>query len=485
MKFSNILLTLALSLLLSPAPVHADVRQQDLPDLGDSSGSVISPEMERRIGQLFLRNVREHANIVTDPEVQSYIHSLGYRLAANSDNNAQNYTFFMVDDPMVNAFAAPGGVIGINTGIILNSESESEIAGVVAHEIAHVTQRHLARMFERQQQLALPMLAALIGAVALTIVNPQAGQAAMTAVAAGQAQYGINFTRANEEEADRIGMQILARSGFSPRGMADFFERLHRTSRYYAGNAPEYLRTHPLTSNRIADARSRAENYPDIEVKNTGSYELIRMKLMATGQKSEADALKLFREKMQNAKPDQITATRYGLTIALIRAGEFSEARLHVDKLLEQDNEKAAFMLLAAELENAQRNYDRSVDIYERMHKLYPYYRPLVLAHARTLLAMKRGTEARTLLRDYGRTNTTDHQYYELLSQAEAQAGNEAESGIARAEQFFLLGDTSLAIERLKYTERQPGINYYQQQRISARIKHFENELALERELLF
>lgn len=222
MKFSNILLTLALSLLLSPVPVRADVTPQNLPDMGDSSGAVISPEMERRIGQMFLRNVREHAKIVSDPEVQSYIHSLGYRLVANSDNNSQNYTFFMVDDPMVNAFAAPGGVIGINTGIILNSETESEVAGVIAHEIAHVTQRHLARMFERQEQLALPMLAALIGAIALTIVNPQAGQAALTGVAAGQAQYAINFTRANEEEADRIGMQILARSDFSPRGMADF-----------------------------------------------------------------------------------------------------------------------------------------------------------------------------------------------------------------------------------------------------------------------
>ena len=166
----------------------------DLPDIGDSAGSAISPEFERRLGKAFMRSVRQHANIVDDPEVQSYIESIGYRLVANSDNNSLTFTFFVVDSPDINAFAAPGGVIGINSGTILNSRSESELAGVIAHEITHVTQRHMARQFERQGQYSLARTAAMLGAILLAIADPQAGAAALAVVTGVSIQTQINFS---------------------------------------------------------------------------------------------------------------------------------------------------------------------------------------------------------------------------------------------------------------------------------------------------
>lgn len=485
MKFSSILSAIGLALLLTPTPALSGATELDLnlPDFGDSAGAIISPEMERRIGQAFLRHVRQHAKVIDDPEVQAYIDSLGFRLASNSDGYNQPFTFFVVDDPTINAFAAPGGVIGMNTGVILNSRNESEVAGVMAHEIAHITQRHLARMFERQQQLAMPVLAAMVGSILLAIANPAAGQAAMTAVAAGQMQHGINFTRSNEQEADRIGMQILARSDFDPHGMADFFERLHQASRVHGGSAPEYLRTHPLTTNRIAEARSRAERYTVREVRGTESYEFIRAKLMVRNQSNPANAVTMFRERLNESSPEEEMVNRYGYAVALKRANQYAAAREQIDMLLERDGERATFLLASAELEAAQRHYNRAIEIYHEINNLYPDYRPMVLGLARTLLDAGHPAEARTLLRRYGRNNVLDHHYYELMAQAEGLAGNEIEAGIARAAYFYELGDTSLAIERLKHAQRQPGMDYYQQQRISARLDRYTEELQLERDL--
>ncbi|MCG8378518.1 MAG: M48 family metalloprotease, partial [Proteobacteria bacterium] len=236
-------------------------KTHDLPDFGDSAGSVISPEYERRLGQLFLKQVRHFSSIITDPEVESYIQSLGYNLVSHSDNTEQPFTFFVVNDPGINAFAGPGGVIGMNSGIILNSANESEVAAVMAHEIAHVTQRHLARLYEELNRYSVPTTAAIVGAILVGIANPQAGAAALAGIQGLSVQNQINFTRGNEEEADRIGIQTLVRAGYDPNGMPDFFLKLQQLSRFNP-SVPEFLRTHPLTTSRIADSKARAESYP-------------------------------------------------------------------------------------------------------------------------------------------------------------------------------------------------------------------------------
>ena len=196
---------LLLSLLVLLPFLALAANTNNLPDFADSAGSVVSPEFERRLGKMFLNQIRHIETVVNDPEVESYIQSIGYQLASHSDNAEQSFTFFVVQNPAINAFAGPGGVIGINSGIILNSANESELAAVIAHEIAHVTQRHLARQFEQQKLLSIPTAAAMVGAILVAVANPQAGAAALAGVSGLSTQNQINFTRANEEEADRVG----------------------------------------------------------------------------------------------------------------------------------------------------------------------------------------------------------------------------------------------------------------------------------------
>ncbi|OGT35266.1 MAG: hypothetical protein A2W28_09890 [Gammaproteobacteria bacterium RBG_16_51_14] len=455
----------------------------DLPEIGDSAGSIVSPEFERRLGQAFMRQVRQQINIIQDPEVETYIQSIGYQLVANSDTNTQPFNFFVVDDPMINAFAAPGGIIGVHSGVILNSRSESELAAVMAHEIAHITQRHMARTVEDAGKFSLPVAAAMIGAILIGIQNPQAGSAALAVISGASVQHQINFTRANEEEADNVGMQLLARSDYDPNGMPSFFERLQQSSRYYRGQAPDFLQTHPLTTSRIAGTRARAEAYPIKKYSDSHSFELIRSKLLVHSQKTPLDAVLLFKERLETEKPENLNAARYGYALALIKADKYGEARDQLRFLLKDNNENIAYLLAAAKLETVQGNYAAALGIYREAYKLYPDYKPLVFAYSQALLDTRQPQDARELLRHYGQNHDPDIAYYNLLAQAEGEAGNEAESALAKAEYYYLQGETKLAIDKLKFIQNQGGLDYYLVERISARLVQLEYELGLEEEL--
>jgi predicted Zn-dependent protease len=456
---------------------------QNLPEIGSSAGSILSPEFERRVGQAVMRQVNRSKNLERDPEIESYIQSIGYRLVSHSDDNRLPFTFFIMKDQAINAFAAPGGIVGINSGVLLNSDNESELAGVMAHEISHVTQRHMARTYEAASKFSLPMMAAMIGAMALGIANPGAGQAAMAIISGLGTQYQINFTRDNEEEADRIGMQLLARAGFDPRGMPGFFTKLQQASRYYGRNAPEFLQTHPLTTTRIADTISRAESYPPVNHQNSEGYKLVRAKLKADSYESPREAVRFFKERLETGGYPDRAAARYGYAIALTNAGDFVTARSQLQILIAEDGENVAYLMAAARLESAQRNFSAAVSLYSEAHNLYTDYRPLVYGYARALLDAKHPQQARSLLVQYGRKHEPDIAYYDLLSQAEAQTNSPAEAGIAKAEYYYLSGDTKLAIERLKFAQHQTTLDYYQQERVKARLLQLEYELEIEKEL--
>lgn len=475
---------LILALLLLFVPHYSSAANaQNLPDIGDSAGGIVSPEYERRLGQAIMRQIRQQGDMVQDPEVESYIQSIGYQLVANSDDNQIPFNFFVLKNPVINAFAAPGGVVGINSGIFINSDSENELAGVMAHEISHVTQRHMARTFEAADKFSLPMMAAMIGAIAIGIANPQAGQAALAAVTGAGMQYQINFTRANEEEADRIGIQLLARAGFDPLGMPRFFEKLQQISRYSGSNPPEFLLTHPLTTTRISESIARAEQYPATEHKDSTGYKLVRAKIMANSFDNPKDAVIFFQGKLANGGYPDIATARYGYAIALTLANNFPEAREQLKILLKNDQENIAYLLAAARLESSQRNFADALEIYKAAHKLYPDYRPLVLGYARALLDSKQPVAARDLLRRYGRDHEPDQIYYDLLSQAEAENGATVESSIAKAEYYYLIGGTKLAIDHLQFAQRQNTLTYHQAERIKARLEQLQYELDLEKDL--
>ncbi|MCY4363714.1 MAG: M48 family metalloprotease [Gammaproteobacteria bacterium] len=466
------------------APAAAEVTTLDLPDIGDSTGGLLSPEFERRLGQAFLSRVRKQADLVADPEVNTYIESIGYRLVSQSDNNEQQFTFFVINDSLINAFAAPGGIIGINSGVILNADSESELAGVMAHEVAHVTQKHMARSVEMSKKMSIPTLAAMLGAILVATQNPEAGQAALMAVQGVSAQAQINFTRTNEQEADRIGIQLLARSGFDPRGMTGFFRKLQQSSRFSA-QAPEFLRTHPLTTRRIADASARAAAYSGaLEVEESMSFPLVKAKLIVSSHKAPGEAVEYFSRRLAGAgRGGASEADRYGYIIALTAAGQYALAREQARRLLSGDPENVAYLLAAADIEVRQGNYDAAFEIFSKTERLYPDYRPLVLNFANALLKAGQPGLARDKLREFGRFQTPDITYFDYLTRAEAEAGDQVESSIANAEYYFLTGETRVAIEQLRHLLRQqaPRPDYYQSERIRARMAFLEQELELER----
>ena len=298
---------------------------QGLPDLGDVSQVEMSPQQERRLGESIMLEVRADPSYSEDTEVTDYLNSIGYKLVGAGPDARQEFNFFLMLDPQVNAFALPGGFIGINSGTILTAQSESELAGVVSHEIGHVVQRHFARMLSTQKDAQLATLAGLALAILAARANPQISQAAMIGSQAGSVQSSLNFTRANEQEADRVGFQILDKSGFDTSAMAIFFGRMLQATRFYQTAAPAYLRTHPLTTDRISDMQNRAQNLPYRQVPDTIEFQLMRAKLKA-GEDTPNDAVKFFEDSLKEKKYLSEVASRYGLVEALIRARAYPRA---------------------------------------------------------------------------------------------------------------------------------------------------------------
>jgi Putative Zn-dependent protease, contains TPR repeats len=449
----------------------------ELPTIGDPWGQVISPQQERRLGQEFMRRLRHQVSLIDEPEIQEYIQFLGYSLVAHSDDPTQEFTFFIVDHPSINAFAAPGGYIGVNSGLITAAESESELAAVLAHEIAHVTQRHVARSFDAARQLSLPSAAVLIAAILLGTQSPELGQAALTVGIAGSTQSQLNFTRANESEADRVGIQILARAGFDPRSVPTFFERLQKASRLYGDGPPEFLRTHPVTVSRIADSRSRAEQYPVKPLREQLSFELVRAKLQVKAEQNPAKAAEKFAARLESGQYRNESATRYGYALALHATRNYTGAREQLQRLLGEDPDEIAYRIALAKVEEAAGHLSRAFKIYSETVELYPGNHPVTVAYSQALITAQKGAEAQRLLQAHIRSRAPDPTLYQLLARAAGQAGMRADAFEAIAEYYYLNGDTPTAIEQLRLALRTLGESYYETARIQARLRELQHEL--------
>ncbi len=477
MNIQNSLLACVLACGISlPLPGFA----VDLPNMGDTSGAIVSPDEERHLGEELMRRIRQSLLLVEDPEVTEYIQSLGYQLVANSDTPTQNFTFFVINDNSINAFAAPGGFIGINSGLILTTESESELASVVAHEIVHVTQRHLARAIEKANKMNLPATAALIAAIILAGKNTQIGQAALMTTMAGNTQNQLNFTRAHEQEADRLGMEILADAGFNPQSMPTFFEKLQQASRFYDNRLPELLKTHPVTLSRIADSRNRAEQYP-VKKKYTenDAYRLIQAKLRVLSSENPAIYIKDFENTARKShaaiKGGVTDHEYYGYALALLTANRYSEARTQIERLLEKEPEKIPYIIAMAKLDMADKHLAEALQNLSAALDLYPHNHPLTVVYANALLESGQAGAARILLKEHVRRIANDPALYELLARAEVDAGYKADSHQSLAEYYFLRGETHSAIEQLNIALRlTQHKDFYRTSRIEARLKQLQ-----------
>src|SRR3569833_1063023 len=464
------------SLLVSLAASAAEPGPElALPDFGDSSGSSISPLEEQRMGAEFMRTLRASVKIVEDPEASEYLQGLGYRLLAHADPQPYAFSFFVVADPNINAFAGPGGYIGVNSGLILATEGESELASVLAHEISHVTQHHLLRAIDKSNRLALPATAALIAALVLAGQNAQLGQAALATTLASGAQASINFTRTHELEADRVGLPILAGAKFNPRSMPAFFEQLQQATRFYENGAPGRRRARPGAGARGAGARGRAGRYPRVKNTDTLSYLLTRAKLRVLTSNDPVQTVEYFTKTPRGKTPDQEAARRYGDALALLAAGHADAADDEIDKLLAKDPDRIQYRLAQGEIASARGQSRRALAIYGDALKLYPRDYALTTAYARELLL------AGQALQDYLRTREPRPLVYKLLAQAENDAGAPIESKQALAEYAYLSGQIQEAIDHLKqalsHTKKD---DFYRASRIEARLKELKNEAAQE-----
>jgi len=472
MKLVDFCVLAALNISLGISPVMAV--DNNLPDLGESSQTIFTPQIERKVGEAIMRDIRSDPAFLDDPEITGYLNDLGYRLAAASPNNRQDFTFFAVRDNTLNAFALPGGYIGVHSGLLLASQSESELAGVLAHEIAHVTQRHIARLVAQDSRNSIVSIAALALAILTARSNPQIGNAAGALAQAGSIQSVLDFTRENEREADRIGFQILNESGLDPRGMASFFDRLSKFNRLYDNNAPVYLRSHPLTTDRLADIENRLTAMPYRQVPDTLDFQMVRAKIRAAYAGRADEALEWFDSGLKEQKFNNEIAQRYGLIMALFRTKQYARAERELAQLKKIAPAHAMIESLAAELKRAQGQDQAALATYRAALKLFPFQRALTYGYVETLLATRQYNEAVNLVSEDLKRYVNDDRLYEYQARGYAGQKKEFLSHRALAEAYARRGNLSAAIEQLQIALKTREGDFYQLSSAEARLKELK-----------
>mgnify|MGYP002475705834 CR=1 FL=1 len=452
-----------------------------LPEMGSTTTRVLSPEEERTFATDIERYFRANGMLIEDPFVVDYIQDMSHRLVSYSTRNQSDFHFFVLRDPSINAFAAPAGVIGLHSGLILLAQNEAEVAGVVAHEIAHITQDHLARAMENQQNVSMPTMLATLG---LAIASGMAGgnadaTGAILMSGMGLAtQFQINHTRQSEAEADRVGIGLLARGGYDPDGMTRFFERLNIQSRSRGDGVPEYLRTHPLTINRVAEAKARAAQFPQSDRKDNDIFYYAQARLRVLMSQRPEQAIEYFRLRLERQDRPALPM-HYGLALAAIEARQLTTAKTHLDVLLKQDPSSQLYRLLHAEWLLSNDNTEKSLAILSELYDQYAGSQMITVQYAQTLMyepTQDRAIEAAAVLRRHLHANPTDLKMTELYAQAASQAGDTVRAAEAQAESYYIRGGLDEAIEQLERVLENEPMDYYQRARISARIVQLRRE---------
>ena len=455
----------------------------ELPALGDASSALISPEQEHRLGRAWLSVLRGQVKQLPDPLVKHYIETSVARLSETSQLNDRRLEFILLASPELNAFAAPGGIIGVNAGLLLNAQTEAEYISVMAHELAHLSQRHFARGLEAQKQMQVPMMAAMLAG----IVAAAAGGGAdltMAAIAGSQAaafQERQRFSRQNEQEADRIGLTNMERAGFDPRAMPQMFERLSRQYRYDK-MPPEFLLTHPITESRIADTRNRAERTAKQGKLDSLTYQLLRARLQLTFEETPGIALKRFRAQLQE-QPNSETA-RYGLALAQIRGQDLAGAKKNLDQLLQISPQNSIYQLAYIDLEISLKQYAAAEARLNKILQQQPNFFPAQQVLATFYFQQNRTAEAEKLLAQLVKARPYDADLWFQFSEIQGLTNNIIGLHQARAEFYALTGEYQQAYEQLMYAKQRAANNYPLAARIDARHQALMAEERSIKELL-
>ncbi|NKI35931.1 M48 family metallopeptidase [Wenzhouxiangella sp. XN79A] len=479
-RLGCLLMALVLLVIGLPAPAQDNVR---LPDMG-GTGQVLPPDQERAFPRDFRLYMRQERLLIEDAIVSAYFQDMGYRLVMHSDNRDRDFHFHVLRIPGINAFAAPAGVIALNAGLILAADGPDEVAGVVAHEIAHVTQNHLQRGMEAQQAMSFPMLLATMGLVlAGSLAGGMDAETAQGVLATGVGlaqQSQINFTRQNESEADRIGIQLMARAGYDPGGMAAFFSTLNRASRSMGAGPPEYLRTHPLTVSRVAEARDRAERLTVRRPIEDDRFHLVQARLRVLMARQPDEAIEYFRGRLARDEGTE-AGNRYGLALALIDASRHAEAEDQLTWLLERSPDHQLYRLLEADLLMARQRIEQALEAYGRLYAAYGHSQIVAVPYARALLragSPEMAGRAAEILATELRRRPEDLDVSELLAYAADRSGDPVRAAEVVAENYYQRGGLTQAIEQLERILDRDTLDYYQRARITARLDQLRGEQA-------
>ena len=469
-------LTLALLLCFSPCAVS-----DGLPDLGDASQTVLTPLQERQIGQQSMMEIRASKQFLDDAEINDYLNQLGNKLVENSTEPGLGFEFFAINDLTINAFAMPGGFVGVNAGLLLTTQSESELASVLSHEISHVTQHHLARMIAGQQGEGLVSMAALAVAILAARTTPQATEAAIASVQARAIQKQLDFTRENEQEADRIGLQLLQKSGFNTHAMPEFLERLQKATRLLDNNAPNYLRTHPITSDRIAEIENRVQKQPYLLVQDSLNFQLVRTKLIAA-QKTAPEGIAYFSDALEVQKYGNPIAQRYGLVGALLRNNEVGRAAQelttlrYLAKYSPMSRNNPMIETLSGQVKRAENNPAATLAFYRTAVQNFPQHRALIYDYTDLLMQNGQAEAAAKLLAAQIARHPSDTTLYDLQARAYAMQSRALEQHQAQAYSYAWQGKLYAALEQLELA-KQAGGSFYQLSTVESDIRELREML--------
>lgn len=456
---------------LACALVVQPLRADDLPELGDVASNELSPAMEKKIGQQIMNEIRwREPTYLDDPDIENYLNQLGARLVAVSNDPGLGFQFFAIEDPSINAFAMPGGFIGVHTGLILSAQTESELAGVLAHEISHVTQRHIARQVFQSKKLSMASMLAMGLALLAARSNPQAAGAAITATQAGAISSQLAFSRDFEREADRLGFDTLRQAGYDVRGMSGFFERLQQSSRLYENNATIYLRTHPISGERMSDMQNREQPVAYRQVADSTEFQLVRARVRAM-QGRPVDAIRDFEALLRDRKYMSEASARYGLAVAYARKGEWPAAERELQTVRKMKVSSPMIDRLLAEAKFAQGQKEAGLGLYREATLRFPLNLALLYGYGNALVSDKRYAEALKFAEEQLKNYPQDVRFYKIRAESYAGLGRRSQQHLALAEMSLIKGQTAGAIEQLELAQKAGDANFYELSVIDGRLR--------------
>lgn len=447
---------------------HISIAENNLPDIGGPASEGLSISKEIELGRILISELRGHLPVSNDPELSQYIHSLGTRITSAGLNSNFPFTFILIVNPDVNAFALPGGIVAINSGLLTLGENESEVASVFAHEIAHVTQRHIARNFANAKSFSVVSALTLLGSIlAVAYGGGELGQAAIITTQSALLERQLAYSRSFEQEADRVGMQMLVSANIDPQGMPGFFEKLNKHTQLNRGKIPEFLSSHPLTTSRISESKTRANQYQGAFTKNTLHFDYAKARATAITNNPN-QLVDHFRKKNKSLGNLNDTES-YTYALALSRTGKHQQALQQLKSIsLNADNE-LTIKLAKAQIQIVNGQYSKAEESLKSLEQIYPS-NPSVIYYLAT--ALTENGNAQAALQKLDRLNNTrpeNPSFNKLKAKAASKSNLPWRSHESLSDYYAAHGQYGTAMEQIQLSLRAPGIDSNSKARVEAK----------------